>query len=134
VDFLVNIDVPDLEKGIAFYRDGIGLVLNRRLFAGTVAEMVGGSSTIYLLAKPADTSASSQAALPRVYRRHWTPVHLDFNVADISSAVARAEMAGATLEGKVQSHSWGLLATLNDPFGHGVCLVQFARGGYDQVA
>ena len=47
---LVNIDVDDLEKGITFYQSAFGLRLGRRLFGGTVAEMVGASSyNIYLL-------------------------------------------------------------------------------------
>jgi hypothetical protein len=33
---LANVDVDDLERGIAFYREGLG----RRLFDGTVAAML----------------------------------------------------------------------------------------------
>ena len=50
---LVNIDVDDLEKGIAFYRDALGLGLARRMFGNSVAEMSGASSLVYLLQKPA---------------------------------------------------------------------------------
>ena len=41
MDFLVNVDVPDLEAAIKFYRDAFGFVLGRRLGAG-VAELTGG--------------------------------------------------------------------------------------------
>jgi len=131
---LANIDVPDLEAAIAFYRDGLGLSPGRRLFDGTVAEMLGAGSTIYLLAKPPGSAAGSAVSTPRDYRRHWTPVHLDFVVVDVENAVRRACTAGATLEGPIQTSAWGRLATMGDPFGHGFCLVQFAGRGYDEAA
>ena len=134
MELLVNIDVNDLEKAIVFYRDALGLRVGRRLFGGSVAEMLGGTSNIYLLAKPSGSSASSQASLPRNYHRHWTPVHLDFAVEDVTAAVQRASAAGATLEGEIQSLNWGRSATLSDPFGHGFCLLQFMGKGYDEVA
>ena len=129
----MNVDVDDLERAIAFYERGLGLRLGRRLFDGSVAEMRGASATIYLMAKAAGTAASPAAASRRDYRRHWTPVHLDFEVTDVPAAVERAVVAGATLEDGVQAFVWGRQATLSDPFGHGFCLLQFARGGYDAV-
>jgi predicted enzyme related to lactoylglutathione lyase len=84
--------------------------------------------------KPAGDSASSVARLPRGYDRHWTPVHLDFVVADVSAAVERAVTFGAKQEGNIRSFVWGRLAVLSDPFGHGFCLLQFIGGGYDAVA
>jgi predicted enzyme related to lactoylglutathione lyase len=107
VKLLVNIDVDDLEKGIGFYQSAFGLRLSRRLFDGTVAEMVGVSSNIYLLTKPSGTLASPQVSLTRDYRRHWTPVHLDFEVDDVGAAVQRALAAGAKLEGDIQMFVWG---------------------------
>ena len=134
MQLVVNIDVDDLEKAIAFYSTGLGLRLGRRLFDNSVAEMNGASSTIQLLLKPVGSSPASSILVTRGYERHWTPVHLDFAVEDISAAVERAIRAGATLEGTVQSHAWGHLATLSDPFGHGFCLLQFVARGYDEVA
>ena len=134
MQLLVNIDVDDLENAIAFYSTGLGLRLRRRMFADSVAEISGASSTIQLLLKPAGSAPASSIPATRAYERHWTPVHLDFAVEDISAAVERAIRAGATLEGTVQSHAWGHLATLSDPFGHGFCLLQFVGRGYDEVA
>jgi len=131
---LVNVDVDDLERAIAFYEQGLGLRLGRRLFDGSVAEMRGASALLYLLAKPAGSAAFPNADARRDYGRHWTPIHLDFEVADVGAAMARAAAAGATLEGDVQSFVWGRQATLSDPFGHGFCLLQFSRTGYDAVA
>jgi predicted enzyme related to lactoylglutathione lyase len=133
VKLLVNIDVDDLEKGITFYQNALGLRLARRLFEGTVAEMVGASSNLYLLTKPSGSSASPRFPLARDYRRHWTPVHLDFEVDDLESALQRALAAGAKLEGEVQKFPWGRIAMMSDPFGHGFCLLQFIGRGYDEV-
>ena len=131
MQLLINIDVDDLERAINFYTTGLGLRLARRLFHGSVAEMVGASSTLYLMTKPAGTYPSLNASALRDYTRHWTPVHLDFCVADVASAVRRATEAGATLEGTIQSFSWGEQASLCDPFGHGFCLLHFSGRGYD---
>jgi predicted enzyme related to lactoylglutathione lyase len=86
------------------------------------------------MAEPAGTPTSLRAASVRDYRRHWTPVHLDFEVDDVLAAVERAVAAGAKLEGEIQSFVWGRQATLSDPFGHGFCLLQFSSSGYDAVA
>jgi len=134
MQLLVNVDVDDIERAIEFYRAAFGLHLGRRLFGGSVAEMLGASSMIYLLAKPAGTMPSRQASSARDYHRHWTPVHLDFEVVDIDAAVERAVAAGARLENEPRSFNWGRLAMLSDPFGHGFCLLQFTDRGYDAVA
>jgi predicted enzyme related to lactoylglutathione lyase len=134
VQLLVNVDVDDIERAIEFYRAAFGLRLGRRLFDGSVAEMLGATSTIYLLAKPAGSLTSLQTSSVRDYHRHWTPVHLDFEVEDIGTAVERAVAAGARLEDGPRSFKWGELATLSDPFGHGFCLLQFSDRGYDAIA
>jgi hypothetical protein len=46
MDILINIDVPDLPQAIRFYELAAGLRLCRKLFDGTVAEMVGTSAMI----------------------------------------------------------------------------------------
>jgi predicted enzyme related to lactoylglutathione lyase len=133
MQLLINIDVDDLEEGIRFYTAALGLRLGRRLFEGSVAEMLGASSTLHLLEKSPHTRAAPDASCVRDYRRHWTPIHLDFEVENITAAVDRAALAGARMEGEIQSYAWGLLATMSDPFGHGFCLVQFAGSGYDEA-
>jgi predicted enzyme related to lactoylglutathione lyase len=134
MEMIVNIDVDDLDKAVAFYRDALGFCMERRLFEGSVAEMTGASSKIHLLVKTPGSAASPQAEIFRSYQRHWTPVHLDFVVEDVDVAVRRTVDAGAALEGDIRSFNWGRLATLSDPFGHGFCLLQFAGKHYEQVA
>lgn len=128
---LVNVDVDDLERAVGFYTAALGLRLGRRLFAGSVAELLGASSAIYLVAKLPGSVPSPRVGAVRDYRRHWTPVHLDFEVDDVTAAVDRAVTAGAVLDSDVQSFAWGRLATLADPFGNGFCVVQFSERGYD---
>jgi predicted enzyme related to lactoylglutathione lyase len=133
MDLLVNIDVDDLPKAIAFYEQAAGLRLSRR-FGALGVEMLGASSAVYLLVKPAGTKPSPRADEVRDYRRHWTPVHLDFVVADVAAAVSRAIAVGATIEGEIETHRWGRIARMADPFGHGICFIQFLGRGYDEIA
>jgi predicted enzyme related to lactoylglutathione lyase len=133
VELLVNIDVDDLERATAFYTAAFGLTPGRRFGAGGI-ELLGGSSALYLLVKPAGSPAGATTTQPRDYRRHWTPVHLDLVVPDIEAALGRAVAAGAVAESAIADHAWGRIAQLADPFGHGFCLIQFSEQGYDAVA
>jgi predicted enzyme related to lactoylglutathione lyase len=132
MDLLVNVDVNDLSKGIAFYQRALGLQIGRR-FGSFAVEMLGASSAVYLLLKPDGTRPSAEADDVRRYRRHWTPIHLDFVVPDIAAAVNGAIDAGATMEGEIQTHNWGRIAQMADPFGHGICFIQFLGLGYDEM-
>jgi predicted enzyme related to lactoylglutathione lyase len=130
---LINVDVDDLDKATHFYETAFGLKVGRR-FGVDGVEMLGSSTPIYLLVKAAGTAASSTTPLRRGYGRHWTPVHLDFVVEEIESAVRLAVDAGAQVESAVSTHKWGRLALMVDPFGHGFCFVQFLGRGYDEIA
>ena len=130
---LANIDVDDLSRATEFYCSALGLRVGRR-FEDSAVELLGGTAPIYLLKKASGTAASSAAAARRDYTRHWTPVHLDFVVPDISTALTRARGAGATLEGEVRTYKWGHIALMADPFGHGFCLIEFLGRGYDEIA
>ena len=133
MELLVNIDVDDLTKAIAFYQEAAGLRVGRR-FGSLGVEMLGASSAIYLLVKAEGSRPSAKTDELRRYRRHWTPVHLDFVVSDLEPAVSRAIEAGATLEGEIETHKWGRIAHMADPFGHGICFLEFRGRGYDEVA
>jgi predicted enzyme related to lactoylglutathione lyase len=132
MNFLVNLDVGDLDAGIHFYTAAFGLAVGRR-FGDFAVEMLGGPTPLYLLAKEAGTSATVTTGQVRSYARHWTPVHLDFVVEEIDAAVQKAVAAGAQLERPVIIQAWGKLAMMADPFGHGFCFVQFLGRGYDEL-
>jgi predicted enzyme related to lactoylglutathione lyase len=129
---LVNIDVPDLERAITFYSEAFELRPGRRLGSGFV-ELLGAPVPLYLLQNAAGTEPIPEGQARRDYARHWTPVHLDFVVPDLDAALARALAAGAKLEREPTEHAYGRLALLSDPFGHGVCLLQFSALGYDAI-
>lgn len=136
MNVLINIDVGDVSRAIEFYTRAFDLRVGRRRAgsAGVVdfVELIGASSALYLLVKPAGTVPCAGAV--RDYGWHWTPVHLDFVVEDIVRAVERVLTAGATQEGEVEDHAYGRLALFADPFGNGFCLLQFTGGGYDEIA
>jgi len=130
---LANIDVDDLVRAEAFYVEALALKVGRRFGDGGV-ELLGASAPIYLLHKAAGSAAGDATMQTRDYRRHWTPVHLDFVVPDLAAALTRAQAAGAVLEGAIRTANWGRIATLADPFGHGFCLIEFLNRGYDEIA
>jgi predicted enzyme related to lactoylglutathione lyase len=131
MDLLVNIDVPDLGRAVAFYTEAFGLIVSRR-FGVESAELSGWPVRLYLLQKPEGSVGAGEN--PRRYERHWTPVHLDIVVDDLGAALSRAVAAGARLETEVRTAAWGKIVVLADPFGHGLCLIEFLGRGYDEVA
>ena len=106
---LINIDVPDLDRGVAFYAQAFGLAVTRRLGAEAV-ELGGWPVPLYLLQKPAG-SIGAAAALRR-YDRHWTPVHFDVAVDDIEprsparSPPARGPKPKSASTRGARSRSW----------------------------
>jgi lactoylglutathione lyase len=130
---LANIDVDDLARASDFYCSALGLRIGHR-FGNSAVELLGASIAIYLLEKGSGTLPAPDSLGRREYIRHWTPVHLDFVVPDLQTALTQARNAGASLEGDVQSHSWGRIAVMADPFGHGFCLIEFLGRGYDEIA
>src|SRR5690348_10234666 len=104
MDLLINIDVPDLGRAIAFYRDAFGLTVTRR-FGADVVELSGWPVGLYLLQKPAGSPGAAGAL--QHYDRHWTLVHLDVVVDDLDAALKRALAAGAQAEGTIRTEAWG---------------------------
>ncbi len=128
----ICIDVPDLDRAIAFYAQALGLSPGRRNGAHW-AEMLGAPCPVDLLPVGDGTVASPGGTARRDFGRHWTPVHLDVEVADLEAAVERALRAGAVLERPIVERKWGRMANLSDPFGHGFCLLQFVGKGYGEI-
>lgn len=131
MDLLVNIDVPDIERATAFYTEAFGLAVTRRLGEGAV-ELSGWPARLYLLQQPEGSRGAGDDL--RRYERHWTPVHLDVVVDDVEATLSRAVAAGATAETDIRTASYGRIVTLADPFGHGLCLIEFTGRGYDEIA
>jgi len=121
MDVHVYIGVTDLEHGIAFYTQGLGLRLGRRLRPNWV-ELEGASVPVFLLV----------SNRPQDFTGPWT-VHLDFVTDDLDTAVRQAQDAGAVLDRALQEREWGRMANMTDPFGNSFDLIEFAPGGYDNI-
>lgn len=94
---IINIDVPDIQKAVDFYTAAIDVSFERYL-DDEVAELSSGPLKIYLLKEAEGTRAVAGTDVERRYARHWTPVHIDFVVANLEESVKKAEQAGARRE------------------------------------
>jgi catechol 2,3-dioxygenase-like lactoylglutathione lyase family enzyme len=84
---LVNIDVDDLQQGIGFYTEALGVTVGRRFGEDGGAARSAGSEL-----PPGEAGGTESDAFGRRAPRlcpHWTPMHLDIVVEDIA-AVRRA--------------------------------------------
>ena len=95
---------------------------------------MGGSAPLYLLVKPAGTAVSPASASAAATRGTGRPCTSISPVPDLDTAVATALAAGATQDEPSETHRWGRIAHMADPFGHGFCLIEFIGRGYDEVA
>jgi predicted enzyme related to lactoylglutathione lyase len=127
----VYVDVEDLDAGVRFYTEGVGLALRRRLAPNWV-ELEGAAVPVFLLQRKLD-HRDTGARVERSYERHWTPLHLDFLTDDLDAALARAEAAGARRDRDVVTASWGRMACMSDPFGNGFDLIELGPEGYDML-
>jgi predicted enzyme related to lactoylglutathione lyase len=123
----ISIDVDNIERAVDFYTRGIGLsVAERGSDCGSDwAHLTHEGQTIFIMQLPTGTDAIEGTHSPRNYSRHWTPVHLDFLVADLDRAVDRALAAGAKLDRPIQRRQkLADMANMSDPFGNGFDLIQ----------
>jgi len=120
--YSVTIDVPQLDEGLRFYRDALGLAEIARPIP-TYVVLKCGNSQIGLMEKSAGTKPAKGADDVRRYERHWTPVHIDFHVDDLEATLANALKAGARCEQKFEGGSHPPIAFCSDPFGNGFCIV-----------
>ena len=128
----INIDVDNLEKGVAFYTEAFGLTPLRR-FGAEAVELGGAQAPVYILQKAPAAPPFPGAETRRDYARHWTPVHVDLVVNDLEHALARALKCGARAESELESYRWGRMVLMADPFGNGFCLIQLDAVGYEAM-
>ncbi len=130
---LINIDVQDLAKAEAFYCGVFDLEVVRR-FGSDGVELTGLGVPLFLLQKAEGSPAFPGGQRKRDYSRHWTPIHLDITVTNIESIHQRAVDAGAKAEAEIKTVPYGKIVLMSDPFGHGFCLIEFNKQGYDAIA
>ncbi|TNE58408.1 MAG: glyoxalase [Sphingomonadales bacterium] len=119
---VVTIDVPNLDQGIAFYRDALGFEERVRPLPSFVI-MTCGRAQIGLMQKDAGTRPAPGSDDTRTYERHWTPVHADFHVEDFAATLDAIKQAGGTAEQELGGGKLPEIAFCADPFGHGFCLI-----------
>jgi uncharacterized protein len=126
---VLTLAVEDLERSLAFYRDGLGLSSpgvtgteftgDETTPAGAVAmfELEGG----LLLALYPRSELAKDADVPLVAPRsgEFSIGHAVRNKADVDALLAQAEAAGATLTGPPHDRPWGIYSGyFSDPDGH----------------
>src|ERR1700730_2675440 len=114
MEFSICIDVDDVDRAVVFYGRGLGLTVVEQ--HPDWAQVKLGDQTCWIMKAP----AGAQGQISREYRRHWTPVHLDFAVEDIDAAIKHAIEAGDKLEGEIQHGAKGAKANKVNPSGNGV--------------
>ena len=105
----VQIPVPDLDAGLRFYRDGLGLELKWR--HATQAGLRLGDSELVL---------QTERPEPEV----------DFLVDSAEDAVRRVEALGGTLLSGLEDIPVGKVAKVADPFGNPLVLLDLSKGSF----
>lgn len=77
---------------------------------------------IYLQQKDFGTKPIALSEIVRDFKRHWTPVHLDFLTENVGEVVEKILKLGGSHEGG-DSGDWGSIAYCADPFGNGFCVI-----------
>ena len=119
----VCIDVSDLARATAFYCDALGCTL--KTTKDTHHTLDADGTTVHLALKAEGTLATPAPGTERTYARHWTPVHVDFDVEDVDAVAAEVTRLGGLIE-ETKRGQWGAAAFCADPFGNGFCLLSLA--------
>lgn len=126
---VITLAVDNLERSLAFYRDGLGLettgVTGTR-FAGDEANAAGAVVMFHLrgglvLALYPRRELAKDADIPFGPPKpgEFSIGHLVESRAGVDALLARAERAGATLTGEPHDRPWGIYSGyFRDPDGH----------------
>lgn len=119
----VCIDVSNLARATTFYCDALGCTLQATRETHHTLDADG--TTVHLSLKAEGTRATPVPGSARTYARHWTPVHVDFDVDDLDAVATKVEHLGGHIE-ETKRGEWGTAAFCADPFGNGFCLLSLA--------
>jgi len=117
----VSIDVSNLKQAEIFYVEALGCKKIRDQDSDMVV-LSTENCDIYLQEKEAGTKPLVSNEIVRDYKRHWTPVHLDFLTENVNAVVERVVRLGGLHEGG-ESGDWGSIAYCADPLGNGFCVI-----------
>lgn len=116
----ISIDVSNLQQAETFYTQA--LACKKLRDQGGMSVLSTENCEIYLQEKAPGTQAAPSPAAKRDYRRHWTPIHLDFITEHVDEVVKKILQYGGQQEGGEQG-DWGSIAYCVDPFGNGFCVI-----------
>jgi len=117
----ISIDVSNLKQAESFYTEALNCKKIRDQGSDMVV-LAAENCDIYLQEKEAGTKPLASSETVRDYKRHWTPVHLDFLTNNIDEVVNKILQLGGLHEGG-DSGDWGSIAYCADPFGNGFCVI-----------
>jgi predicted enzyme related to lactoylglutathione lyase len=107
----VQLPVPDLDRGLAFYRDRLGHELIWRTGTAAGLRLPGGEAELVLQTGQSD---------PEV----------DFLVDSVDAAVAEMVAAGGTVLAEPFDIPVGRVAVVADPFGNPLSILDLSKGRY----
>ncbi len=116
----VSIDVSDMGQALDFYTQALECDFKKKYSDEWQVVAIAGLD-IHLQQKAAGTVAAGEHR--RDYKRHRTPVHLDFTVEDIRPTCVAIEEHGGCVENQSFSQQADI-AHCADPFGNGFCVIR----------
>jgi catechol 2,3-dioxygenase-like lactoylglutathione lyase family enzyme len=126
---VITLAVADLERALAFYRDGLGLESRGVIgseFAGSETEPDGAvamfelqHAMILCLYPRAELAKDAKIPLAPPKAGEFSIGHAVSSKADVDAVLAQAERAGATLTDQPHDRPWGIYSGyFRDPDGH----------------
>jgi uncharacterized protein len=126
---VITLAVQDLDRALAFYRDGLGLetrgivgdefVGDDSSPAGAIALFELRRGLLLALYPRAELAKDAGVALGPAKTGEFSLGHLVATKAEVDAVLARAETAGATLTDRPHDRPWGIYSGyFRDPDGH----------------
>ena len=116
----VSIDVANVVDAVEFYTQALECSQKKEYSESWVVVEFDGLD-IHLLKREAGSQGAGGEK--RHFNRHWTPVHLDFGVANVKEAAKRVEVHGGLVE-EIKTSEQADIAHCADPYGNGFCLIR----------
>jgi predicted enzyme related to lactoylglutathione lyase len=113
--------VQDMERGVRFYRDVLGLRVTEQSDHWSALEIGGVRVGLHW------TGGEPVPAVPRDPHGAKAGGTLTLRVDDVDREVARLRTAGTKILGEPAHNSWGSLASIEDPDGNVLKLMQPPR-------
>jgi len=126
---VITLAVADLERTLAFYRDGLGLVSRGVIgteFVGDEVEPNGAiamfelqGGMILCIYPRTELAKDAEIRLGPPKTGEFSIGHAVSSKAEVDAVLAEAQVAGATLTGQAHDRPWGIYSGyFRDPDGH----------------